>query len=847
MDFDSLVDDSTAQTQSPPPQQGGGGAPLKFDDLQDDHEKYGSQKEQIKAAAEGLGQGIFGPLATAYETKVLGIKPEDIAGRAEANPWSHGAAEATGLGVGMLTGVGEAGLIAAGAEHLVPGALSVAGKIGSGVLKGAIEAGAFQGGDEITKSMLGQGDPETPVASALGHMGAAALLGGGIGGLFAASGSGLKALAEAKAGASAAQWVEDFGNRWKFNQENPDLTTAITNEIKDFHSSTMAGHDEVYGMNGLKDQAIRKLVPEMNEAITQQNEQIAQRLQSKITEMIGDSESYPARLTKKLSSDANQWMETATNPNASSYEVFNATQELKQKLQAYSKFDKMIGPLSPEKDFINLTKSLQSDLVSKLEDTRVWGKAGELQKGVNKSFSNFLDPLKDFNRRFTQKLETEGNIVDPDKIKTFVNQVGKGKGAIRKTAAGNFIDAAQKYREEIANLHHSIGLESPIAPASLNSIKGLLGESTAGAQDADHLFHVGLPGLTDKIASASGAAVGAGEGYREGGVKGAIAGGVTGLFLPKIGQAVIHNTTHKTVPLIIKALSSGRAQGIIQYLDYAAQAQSGAMKINKGVEALFKGGGQQAIDAYASDRDREKLRSYIESGQQNEEIQKGLQAPAQAPPGPPAFAHGGEVKQPLDAPAPKQLGPNLNAANALETHNPDQNMLLQSAKGRINNYLNSVRPMPDSKLPFDAATKDPQKERQYNKVLDMANQPLSVLNHIKDGSLTPEQVKHFSNMYPELYNHLSKKLTERVTKAQMDKETPPPAKTRQAMSLFLGSPLDSSMSPGNIMAAQSVFAKAKAVQQQAPDKPKKNTSTLTKMSQNYDTQSQSREQRQQKV
>ena len=83
-------------------------------------------------------------------------------------------------------------------------------------------------------------------------------------------------------------------------------------------------------------------------------------------------------------------------------------------------------------------------------------------------------------------------------------------------------------------------------------------------------------------------------------------------------------------------------------------------------------------------------------------------------------------------------------------------MSLNTARARISGYLNSVRPLENSaKLPYDSDRKDARKERDYDKVLSLANQPLSILNHIKDGTLLPRHVKHFTQMYPELHQELS--------------------------------------------------------------------------------------------
>ena len=179
---------------------------------------YTTPGQQLKTVAEGLGQGIAGPLATLAETKLMGVDPKDIAARQEANPIEHGVSQAVALAGSMMTGIGEAGVLA----KVVP-EVEAFGKLGSAIFKGAIESGLYQGGDEVTKGMLGQGDPEAPVSSALAHMGAAALLGGVGSGVFNVIGrgsqSGLQALENAKVGTRAESVLAGMGAAAKAHGE----------------------------------------------------------------------------------------------------------------------------------------------------------------------------------------------------------------------------------------------------------------------------------------------------------------------------------------------------------------------------------------------------------------------------------------------------------------------------------------------------------------------------------------------------------------------------------------------------------------------------------------------------
>ena len=78
---------------------------------------------------------------------------------------------------------------------------------------------------------------------------------------------------------------------------------------------------------------------------------------------------------------------------------------------------------------------------------------------------------------------------------------------------------------------------------------------------------------------------------------------------------------------------------------------------------------------------------------------------------------------------------------------------------------------------------------------------------------------------------------------------PPPFRVRQAISQFIGQPISSDFLPENIMAAQMSFNGGQQKQgqgQQGEGKPKKSTSALSKVSNQYMLSTESATVRQQK-
>lgn len=189
-------------TSSPTVQPQGAGAPgfVPDDKFVSDEDKYGGLGQQAISGIEGVGEGIAGPLATAAE-RALGVPSEDILGRRQTNPWTHGIGQVAGLatGVGLGSGVAEVGELAAKA-------------ISSGLAKTAVntaaELAALQSSDEISRMIMN--DPNQTLQTAVVDVGLAGLLGAGGGAAFGLAGKGAKALSSKTEG-----FVSDFVDRLK--------------------------------------------------------------------------------------------------------------------------------------------------------------------------------------------------------------------------------------------------------------------------------------------------------------------------------------------------------------------------------------------------------------------------------------------------------------------------------------------------------------------------------------------------------------------------------------------------------------------------------------------------------
>lgn len=134
-----------------------------------------------------------------------------------------------------------------------------------------------------------------------------------------------------------------------------------------------------------------------------------------------------------------------------------------------------------------------------------------------------------------------------------------------------------------------------------------------------------------------------------------------------------------------------------------------------------------------------------------------------------------------------------NATSALQT-----NMMNGIA------FLNSKIPIQPDVGPFD---KKPVMSKtqiaRFSRYFETVNQPLSVLKHLKDGTLTSEHLEALTAVYPKLYDHMKKETYDKISGIKDPISIP--YSTKISLSKFLGAPLHASLRTNGIMANQNAF------------------------------------------
>lgn len=778
--------------------------------------------QTLLTGVEGAAEGIVGPLGPLaekglYKLGVDELAPERQEARKAANPWTHGLAEAGGFGVSLATGMGIApilgkiGKVALGATAVAKGlvaaeeALKIAQVTGKGIeeaqaalkiakaatplaeraaagaIKMSAEMAALQAGSETSKYI---NDVPNSMGGALTNIGMSGLIGGLTGGAVPVIGAGIGRTTE-KLG------LKEFTDRLRYRMTGASDVEAISKEFDDAMGSYKDMNEEAWGPTGLKAQAMTKVMPEMSEKLTAQAQDIYDKGNSAIQKMV--EEGVPQRYVEKVSKDFNRFQEVATRPDMTPSQLFDAANEFKSTLQGYSKGNYgpfAVAPHHEAYDFLNITKGLGRDIRLGLEDSSVWGKTADIQKNLNKAFSEVLPTIKDAQGKFMSKIAGE-HVVDPAKLQTYINQNGKTTGSsIRQQMMGNFIDKYDKYQKTIADIYEKAEIPNPHEPVGLGALKDSLKKTSLWSKAADAWYDKALShaaGTT--IGSATGASLGSATGIPGAGWVGALLGG-------KVGEHVLPSILQ---PLMEKTIS---ASGYQQAIKVGENAIKGESLIKSYSKALFKGGAMTGARVDIDDKKVDKLDKQVRN---------------------------------LSANPQKMQAINTD----LEHYMPGHAQEAAAMTARAVQYLDSLRPHPDSRAPLDAPRAPSKAEMApYERALGIAQAPLSVLSHMKDGTLLPQDVTTIKMISPGLYAKLSQQLLSEMT-SHITAGEAVPYRLRQSLSLFLDQPMDSTFTPMSIIAAQPKPKEPQGAQQQGGGA--KSTKSLGKSNKLYSTPSQTAE------
>lgn len=158
---------------------------------------------------------------------------------------------------------------------------------------------------------------------------------------------------------------------------------------------------------------------------------------------------------------------------------------------------------------------------------------------------------------------------------------------------------------------------------------------------------------------------------------------------------------------------------------------------------------------------------------------------------------------------------------------PDHQIAQAQVAGSASQYLNSLRPVSSKQSPLDQddLPVNSIQTGKFRKALEIAENPLSVLDKVKEGTLTSEDVKHLQALYPKVHDRIVQKINNRMTEHVSDGNEIS-QKVQRSLSLLTGQNLNSSITPEAIQSSQSTFIPSSMAPSQQPP-PRAHKTPLT--------------------
>lgn len=283
---------------------------------------------------------------------------------------------------------------------------------------------------------------------------------------------------------------------------------------------------------------------------------------------------------------------------------------------------------------------------------------------------------------------------------------------------------------------------------------------------------------------------------------------LAGPFLKKAGELVGGGEAGELAATKFAATADqgANAEGFQAMANYIKATIKGENALSNGVKNLFEGG--KAVlptTLLPSDKDVEKLDKQLKELQGNS-------------------------------------NPLFNVGDKVSHYMPDHGQAMAQTSATAVNYLNGLRPNIPKQNPLDTESKPTAAQNApFKRALQIAQQPLMALDHVDKGTLLPQDVTTLKTVYPGLYSRMSDKIYNGLIEHIHNGNTVPYT-TRIAMSIFLGRPLDSTMTQSSILAAQPQVQGSPSAQPQAKlVSPNHSMKNINKLAGAYATPEQARE------
>lgn len=130
---------------------------------------------------------------------------------------------------------------------------------------------------------------------------------------------------------------------------------------------------------------------------------------------------------------------------------------------------------------------------------------------------------------------------------------------------------------------------------------------------------------------------------------------------------------------------------------------------------------------------------------------------------------------------------------------------MKQVASNVVNYLSSIRPKEVQLGPLDKPIPPGKAEEvAYRRAVNIAEDPLLTVKLLKNGQLTAQDVTHLKSLYPLMYSQMVKNVMDELSDS-VSKGKRIPHELKQALSTFMGQPMDFSVMPQSVMSNQATF------------------------------------------
>lgn len=785
-----------------------------WDNTFDPEEKYGGVSGGLKSFGLGVARSTSFGLSDEFLTHAGLMKPEDIKGYRETNPVSSTTGEIGGIlgavlapeagALGALSApvkaVSKLGGTAARAIGEVAPASGTVGKIlsqaGAHAVGSGVE-GAFYGlGQAVTEDALG--DPDALGEKLLSHVGTGALVGGALGSLIGAGTEAIPAALE-KAGIKTESLRQAGENalikttslvsgkseadleplmRDLFTREGAEVRKSAIEGFKEREQSAQKFADNLAEVNGAMKEArqtyyqgerpeeISKLMsqvplePTFNSAVD-----LAGKLKSVTKAMREEPEIYSATGRIKKLENVSEGLERRLTDAKNSKEIYHAINDAKGQIQSLTKWDG--PPVSSEADTVNTIKSIGREFRTQLENSAIYGEAGSRQAALNSAYSDFASAEKNMLQSFGRKLKSGEVKIDPVKINSYFNQIGRPGAEIRQEIFEDYVNSAKAFRDQMAESH-----ANSVSKVDTNKLTDLFNktqEHAAGAESELEAVNQYKRLKTFGEESHVGEALGAGAIAHTLGVPGSI------VSAAEAGYAVYSGLKH---PAELIRILSNIERAALKVTNAIEKGASGIFKAHEIISPIQTYGAVKFASKEERQSNHDKLRDNIAD---------------------------------LTASAENFIDKLHEKTLPMAKIAPKAGAGVQSAIIRATSFLQQKLPGNDvPQKPLSPKYEPSNAElAKWHKYFSAIENPTHVLKDVATGTIVPETIEALSVVYPKLLSEMRSAVMSKMTEA-VAKKKPIPYRTKLSLSLFLGSDLVNSLEPQSMLANQNTMATATA-------------------------------------